>query len=301
MKGKGTEKKCGDIDDNQKELIPHGTIEFPCAGYQYQYTEETELFIPWHWHEEFEINYVKEGALKLQIPYQEFFMRTGDLAVLNGNILHYAEASPYCELQSLVFSPLLLTGSAASAFSVKYLKPLSSCGAFGGLFIPAEDREAGEWFRKAFSALRSEEFGYEFIVREQLSKMMLKIFKRMEEQILLPETSKNMDTFRMEQMLAFIHDHYEENILLTDIAAVSGIGERECLRCFKRTIGESPVQYLLKYRLMQSAGLLLSRTSDSISDIASACGFDYPSYYARQFKRFYQCTPKEYRKKRNLF
>ena len=98
-------------------------------------------------------------------------------------------------------------------------------------------------------------------------------------------------------MMAFIHEHYAESITLNEIAASANIGEREALRCFKRSIGESPIQYLLKYRLMQSAHLLATEHQRSLSDIALACGFEAPSYYARQFKRFYQCTPREYRKK----
>ena len=58
------------------------------------------------------------------------------------------------------------------------------------------------------------------------------------------------------------------------------------------------MQYLMKYCLMQSADFLLSRPSESISDIAGECGFDYPSYYAKQFKRLYQCNKGEYRKEK---
>lgn len=84
---------------------------------------------------------------------------------------------------------------------------------------------------------------------------------------------------------------------LADIAASADIGERECLRCFKRTIRESPMQYLLKYRLMQGADQLVSDPSTSISEISAGCGFEYTSYFAKQFRRFYLCTPREYRKR----
>lgn len=290
-------QKCGrNPDRSRKEQIPHGTMGFPCAGYNDIYTKETGDFFPWHWHEEFEINYVKKGSIKLQIPNEEFVLDAGDLAVLNGNILHYAETSDFCDLQSLVFSPSLLAGSDASAFAHKYIQPLMSCASFRGICFPAEDPEAGGCFRRAFEALRTESFAFEFTVREQLSHIMLMIYKKMEDSIFQAQSVKNTDTVRVEQMLSYIHSHYADNITLSDIAGVSGIGERECLRCFKRTISESPMQYLLKYRLMQSAAILLERPGESISDIAGACGFDYPSYYARQFRRFYGCTPSEYRK-----
>ena len=97
-------------------------------------------------------------------------------------------------------------------------------------------------------------------------------------------------------MLDYIHNHFAENISLTEIAKVAGIGERECLRCFQRTIQLSPMQYLLKYRIMRGADLLLQNPASSISEIAGLCGFDSPSNFAKMFKRFYNTTPREYRK-----
>ena len=53
-------------------------------------------------------------------------------------------------------------------------------------------------------------------------------------------------------MLEYIHQHYHENLDLTQIARSADIGNRECLRCFKRSIQNSPMQYLLKYRTTQA-------------------------------------------------
>ena len=42
---------------------------------------------------------------------------------------------------------------------------------------------------------------------------------------------------------------------------------------------------------------MLSRNpADSISEIATLCGFDSPSNFSKVFKRFYNCTPREYRR-----
>lgn len=288
--------ECGlNRNHTKKELQPHGTVDFPCAGYESSHTAAATDIIPWHWHEELEIIYLKKGTLKLQIPFKEYILHGGDLAIINTNILHYAAALPYCELQSLVCSPLLLSGNSSFAFSKKYLQPLLSCPAFTCTLFPASDSHLASYFQTAFDALRLDLFGYEFIVREQLSHIILDLFLLFEKQISLPRQAISTDTLRLEQMLEYIHTHYGEPITLSDISGTCGIGKRECLRCFKRTIGDSPIQYLLKYRLMQSASMLAANPSANIAEISSACGFDYPSYFSKQFKRFYKCSPKEYR------
>lgn len=105
----------------------------------------------------------------------------------------------------------------------------------------------------------------------------------------------SQDNLRIRKMLAYIHKNFADDISLSEISSAAGISERESLRCFKKTIQLSPIQYLLKYRIMQGAEMLRKHPADSISEIATLCGFDSPSNFAKIFKRFYNCTPREYR------
>lgn len=288
-------QKCGlNMNDRQKELQPHGTIAFPCAAYESRHGSKTSDAIAWHWHEELEIIYLKEGTMKLQIPASEYKIRKGDLIILNGNVLHYAVGAPDCELCSIVFSPFLLTGNSSTVFYTKYIQPLLSCAHF--TMLQNTEADIVNSFLTAFNALRDDSFAYEFTAREQLSKIMLRLYQHLEKHLYIQDRGNNTNIQRTAKMLEYIQTHYSETITLQTIAQSANLGERECLRCFKRTIGESPIQYLLKYRLMQSASMLLAKPSDDIAEIAAACGFDYPSYYSKQFKRFYQCTPKDYRR-----
>ena len=38
------------INESKKELIPHGSLAFPCAGYQEPYSMDGKREFPWHWH-----------------------------------------------------------------------------------------------------------------------------------------------------------------------------------------------------------------------------------------------------------
>lgn len=287
-------QKCGlNLNHSQKELQPHGTLEFPCAGYASFHTSTPGDRIPWHWHEELEIIYIKEGTMKLRVPSKEYIINSGKLAVINSNLPHEATGNPSCSLESLVFSPLLVAGSYSSAIYKKYIQPLIDCPdftCFAGL-------QQADSFCLAFNALANDTTGYEMIVQEQLSHILLALYRELAPVIDRPHHSVTPDTNRLEHMLSYIHNHYSENITLSDIAKAADIGERECLRCFKRTISESPMQYLLKHRLMQGANQLVNNPAASISEISDKCGFEYTSYFAKQFRRFYLCSPREYRKK----
>ena len=256
----------------QKELQPHGTVEFPCAAYASRHTDAPGDTIPWHWHEELEVIFVAAGTLKLQIPGGEYLLQEGSLVVLNGNVLHSLSGHPAGELRSMVFSPFLITGGTDTVFYKNYVRALLACPDFS--VWQAEPGTDVKRFSAAFSAMETDAFAYEFTVRENLSQLLLHCYAQLLPRLSAQKPAKSADTVRIE---------------------AAGLSERECLRCFHRTIGDSPVQYLLKYRLMQGAVLLRASPAASIAEVSAACGFDSPSYFSKQFRRFYQRPPREYR------
>ncbi len=277
---------------DKKEIQAHGTAEYPSALYYSERGNTSPEAVQWHWHEEFEIVCVSSGQCRLQVPGEEHILTSGDIAVINSNTLHYAIGDPFVVLESFVFSPLLLTGTTDSAFYRKYIRPLIESGF--KVWITGRE-EIRECFRKAYEAQKDESFAYEFTVRENLSAVLLSLYRETEETLSLSSRLKDTDSMRIERMLDYIHSRYSENITLEDIAGAAALSTREALRCFRRTIHDTPIQYLLRYRLMQSASLLISNPSLTVSEVTTLCGFDYPCYFSRQFKRFYRCTPREYR------
>ena len=97
-------------------------------------------------------------------------------------------------------------------------------------------------------------------------------------------------------MLSWVHSHFDAELSTASIAASASISESECLRCFRRTIGTTPIQYLKQYRLQQAAKQL-TETDRKVSDIAAGCGFQDMSYFTRGFREAMGCVPTEYRKK----
>ena len=250
-------QNCGlNIDAARRELNPHGTSEFPCAGYLCRLSDLPTDAIIWHRHEELEIIYIQEGTMKLLVPGEEYHLVKGEIALINSDILHYAIGDPFCELHSAVFSHVLVSGGNTTAFYKKYAYPLL---AFPGFTVWRTGRQdLAEDFQAAFSALETDAFACEFTVRERLSRILLSCFQAFAPQLPTQRSEKNTDTVRIEKMLEHIHTHYFEPLQLSDIAQAADLSERECLRCFNRTIGDTPVQYLLKHRLLRSAAMLHS-------------------------------------------
>lgn len=63
---------------------------------------------------------------------------------------------------------------------------------------------------------------------------------------------------------------------------------------FKQKMGESISEYLIRKR-MERAGQLLGMREEKVQDVAKACGYENQRYFASSFKKFYGCTPTEFR------
>jgi AraC-like DNA-binding protein len=62
---------------------------------------------------------------------------------------------------------------------------------------------------------------------------------------------------------------------------------------FKETVGETPMEYLTRWRMLL-AGDRLKTAGDSLSDIAQSLGYESESAFGKAFKRVMGCSPKQY-------
>jgi AraC-like DNA-binding protein len=67
---------------------------------------------------------------------------------------------------------------------------------------------------------------------------------------------------------------------------------------FKQTVGESPMEYLTRWRMLL-AGDRLKNSDDSISAIALSLGYESESAFGKAFRRVMGCSPRQYSRGRN--
>ena len=65
-------------------------------------------------------------------------------------------------------------------------------------------------------------------------------------------------------------------------------------KIFKEAVGETPQEFLLKYRMTKAAELL-KLTQLSVGEISSAVGYENQLHFSRAFKSVYGASPKKWR------
>lgn len=278
---------------SRRERKAHGSNGFPCAGYERELRALPGDIMTWHWHQEMEAMYMREGSVQLLLLSRKIELKQGDFALINANALHSARSENHGVLEICVFSPLLIEGNRKSAIAVNYVEPLINDPEFSGNRLSLSE-ELIHQYDQAFQNLKYDRPGYEIAVRNALSSIVFAAYEEYESGHEKRNGYPDRDKKRVTDMLGYIHEHYREDISLKEISESAHIGNREAQRCFQRTIGESPMQYLMKYRLMNSADELVHHPEQSIAVTAIRCGFSSPSYFTEKFHEFYLCTPKEF-------
>jgi len=95
--------------------------------------------------------------------------------------------------------------------------------------------------------------------------------------------------------MAYLHEHFAEQISRREIAQHIGITEDHLTFCFRQELGTTPVAYLQRYRVNQ-AKRLLKESQLSITEIASQVGFSDSGYFSRIFRRETGSSPEAYRR-----
>lgn len=105
--------------------------------------------------------------------------------------------------------------------------------------------------------------------------------------------------FYIKEALNFIEQNFQNDISVEEIASFCGLNRTYFGRIFKETVGKSPQQFLLSYRMAKAAELL-KLTSLSVSDIGNAVGYPNQLHFSRAFKNVYGMPPREWRNTNRL-
>lgn len=103
----------------------------------------------------------------------------------------------------------------------------------------------------------------------------------------------------IEKALSYIQDHFNEKTDVEKLCALASMSERSFMRYFIRITGYSPIQYLLKTRILRACQIL-RETDNPLSAISASCGFDDTNYFSRSFKKITGLTPYVFRKRSNF-
>jgi AraC family transcriptional regulator len=105
------------------------------------------------------------------------------------------------------------------------------------------------------------------------------------------ETAKGgLTPWQITRVRRHIDESLEQTILVEALASVARLSSGHFCRAFKVSIGETPHAFLIRQRIRRAQTLML-RTTENLSQIASACGLTDQAHLTRLFRRIVGETP----------
>ena len=278
-----------------KENKPHGTKDDPFSTYHIENAGRS-FQIPVHWHDEFEIIYVRSGFLAVSISGESYIGKTGDAFVVSpGNLHLMGSQTGTVDYYTFLFPLKYISFRTDDMLDEKLLEPLNS----GHLMIcPRVKDTAKELCEQLIEIYEAKKDESESKITTQVRTkiILLQFILEMWERGFVIENDKSGRNTIEKEMISYIQQNFMEKISLKEFSEQFHLSEKYISRYFKEHFHITLSQYITHLRL-EHAKQLLQDTDIPVTEIAMQSGYQNVSYFIRSFKKTYGVSPLKYRKK----
>lgn len=287
------------IDSEKREIPIHIHQGFPIGIITSDFGINGYDYVDWHWHEEIQYCIVLNGEFAFNIADKKIIVKEGNGIFINSHQIHKIEAlTKEASFLFIYFHPSILTNQKDSYIFKTYISTILT-NEFAHSILLEKDKEFDKKIIDLVLEINSIYMDKYKLYELDILSLLIRVWKNTiycaDDKKLMRRKNDMITNDRLKKIISYIDENYMTQISLDDIAEYVNISNSECSRFFKKCIGESLFQYIVKYRINKSMDYLLN-TDRSIADIAYNVGFNSQSYYTKCFTDIKKKTPKKMRK-----
>lgn len=254
---------------------------------------------PVHGHEVMELVIVLGGRATHVTEHEQYPLGAGDVFVIHQRRAHGFERLEGLRLWNIMFDRRLLQGGESylqmiPGYHVLFrLEPTyrKSHGFRSRLRLrPPELNRAAELAAQIHAEHTTRADGHQAVILGLFWQLVAYLARRYSS----VGTAEGKALLRMGKAISYLEKNYTRPVSLRELSAQVHLSVNQTLRVFREATGESPLNYLLQYRIRRACELL-RQTPLKITTIALQVGFSDGNYFARQFRKITGKTPRQYR------
>jgi len=238
-----------------------------------------------HVHSKHELFYLEEGCVRYFVDDEIYILHPGDLILIPKNVFHKTD-----KLDCEQYKRILLSFD-DSDFGPSHLSQLNDLSARRLISIPPSEQLR---FLALFDRIELEHHlnckGSQEILLLYLQELVLLAVRCQPAKAKLP-LSESVQLVR--SAANYISHNYGQDLSLEALSTEFSLSKSYFSRLFKKVTGVGVNEYINVVRIT-AAEKLLQNTSMSITQIASACGYNDSNYFSSVFKKMKGITPKKY-------
>ena len=125
-----------------------------------------------------------------------------------------------------------------------------------------------------------------------LREILFHILKGPQAAPLFSLVSHNTHLARLERSMKYLHEHYADSLDVEQLADMANMSPSTFHRNFRQVTSSSPIQYVKKIRLTRARELLMDQ-GIKVKQAAAKVGYESPTQFSREFKRYFGYSPQE--------
>ena len=279
-----------------EKVTPQTGDSFVAVHYQNPY-----FAAPFHRHEEYELILIREGKGLSLVGNEIRKLAKGDFMLIGANLPHlWLSSDEYYEKNS----PLVSCSTYAQFGTCIFPDNMETIPEMCRIWNILRESKRGLYFhrhRDVDEAIRTflrlpEERGVRRII--SLYGILDSLSDNSKYEYMTPSEgagiSDDHSNAVIQKVMTYIDCNYNEQIMLETLANISGMHPTALCRLFKSVTGKRLFDHVSECRI-ENATKLLVNSNIPIKQIAFDCGYNYVSFFNKQFKHLKKMTPVEYR------
>lgn len=250
-------------------------------------------------HDFFEMIYVLENEMYLEVENKKMGLRAGDIAFIPPNTIH----KPIVMENTIALQIIIRK----STFQKVFFKMLKGNNLISGFFLNALyvkenknilifhsrlDKNVLDCSLHLFTENYNRLPGYQLIMNNLFEILLCLLLRFNPSHMKVNQVKQNSD-IRIMQMLQYIQQ-YCERITIQEIAEEFNLSQSYLSKYITRKLGKSFSKIRQEIRL-EKACEMLTNSNLQVDDIAASVGYQNVEHFIRLFKKKYQQTPHQYR------
>lgn len=243
-----------------------------------------------HWHQSLELLYIVSGNVEITVGKDVFRLSDDDMLLVNSNMPH----SLFSEDAMMIATQIKPERLMNIPEKLKYCLFDCVCSAQSD-----ENREKFAGIKSCLASLLKlniEGGAHVSLMNTSLCyKLMYELYVNFSKQGGGAQSDQREMFARITELLAYINEHYSENLSLEKLASVCYVTVPYLSKMFKNAMNITLSEYIKGIRLHHAAVMLLG-SPHSIDEVSYECGFPNVHSFIAAFKEKYGATPGHWRK-----
>lgn len=250
-----------------------------------------------HFHNLMEIGICRYGAGSMYLDDEVHHYTDGTITIIPENYPHLTVSDgEYVNFWEYIFIDPKRVVEQLFPENPIYQKEVLSALNKAPLFIePDNDGELKEIIEHIIKETKAKKPFYRKMVSGYVAAFVLKLLR------IIPDVDMETDSkFKGNNMsqiasaLDFVNKNFDQEIRVRELADICSMSETHFRRIFEEHINMSPMDYVNLIRI-QKACDFMKKSNDSMDIIASKCGFTTTSTFNRNFKKYLDTSPYQWK------